>query len=111
MKIRCLVARMDGSSESGFTDGAIKPTSEVPVTRNFDHSDVIGKADVSVEGTDVYAEVTLRDDVSVDGLYPAVGGLSDHVENGVFHDFTLMTIGVCNQPNADPHVPPIGGQK
>lgn len=105
-----LVARMDGTSASGFAPGSITPRSDVPVTRNFDPRVApIGLADISVIGSNVYATLTaIREPLQLEGLYPAVGGRGVECQVGehlLIGRFDLTELSLCDQPNVDPGIP------
>lgn len=111
--MRLLVARMDGTSESGFALGAIQPTRDVPVVRNFDpRVPPIGIAEIEVDGQSVWAVLSLHPGVdSLVGLYPALGGTGPMVSSSwtetIFDRFDVLTVGICDQPNVDPRIPAI----
>ena len=107
--MKVLVARMDGTTESGFAADAIATTFDVPVTRNFDREQgVIGKADISIDGLNVFAVLTFREGQIVPSkLYPALGGVCLISRDGVCERFVVLELSLCNQPNADPSILPV----
>lgn len=117
--MKFLVGRMDGTPESGFAPGSIQPKRDVPVTRDFDHSNVVGSAEITVEGSEVYATITSDPAIleRVAGvslsLYPALGGRAEEASEfprfigRVFTKFEVYEVSLCAKPNVDPHIPPI----
>lgn len=110
--IRALVARMADDADSGFKPGSIEPRACVPVLLEFDPTRPIGWARIRVQGSEVYADLTLLADHG--GLYPALGGTADaepHRIDGrpVFESFNVQLVGLSQKPNADPQIPAIGG--
>lgn len=101
-----LVARTDGSTESGFAPGAIKPRTAIPVTRDFDDY-TIGLCDIAVEGTNVFATITEGVLLAMNGLYPALGGRSLRKNGEIIEDFDILVLSLCNHPNVDPQIPPL----
>lgn len=112
--IRALVARMDGTAASGFAPGSISDTKGIPVTRNFDpRQPPVGIADLVVEGSNVYADIRLRDGVNVEGLFPAVGGrdpMPFTSERPVHVSFRVLEVSLCDSGNVDKSIPPIDGR-
>lgn len=116
--MRILVARMDGTPESGFERGAIGRQRGVPVTRNFDPREPpLGLCDIEVDGDSVYAVI---DDAVAEravGLYPAVGVRADHAigfyraqtcrPTEEMYGVTVFEVSLCDHPNTDPQIPPI----
>jgi hypothetical protein len=109
--MRCLVARMDGTAESGFAPGSITPTSNVPVvlSRFVDDSPfrAIGTAEIEVEGDQVIAVLTLQDGFDATGLYPALGGIPSAIKDGVYLLFRVLEVGLNRRGNQDPQIPAI----
>lgn len=118
MKIRALVAIQDGvfdSRREALAPGAIAPTSNVPVTQDFDpRKPPIGRADIVVEGTHVYADIDIDDLECINGLWPALGGRAQRTRgeqpDRVFSlwtvtKFDVIELALCTEPNSDPRIP------
>ena len=115
--VKCLVARMDGTPESGFAPGSIQPTTGLPVLDNFNQSELpLGFANIEVEGTNVYAHIAFMPGIDPAGRYPALGfrigdssvGFKVLDKHGVvIKRCEVLAVGVCISRNEDPDIPPI----
>jgi hypothetical protein len=82
------------------------------VTRDFDFTRVIAKADITIQGEQVFATITEGKLLALNGLYPALGGriitCRTQLDNcKVIEAFDVLTVSLCAQPNADPTIPPL----
>lgn len=116
MKIRALVAKMDGAPDrqnQTFERGSIQAVNDLPVTIDFDQRlPPIGTANLVIDGDDVIAEMDLVDYEPVAGLFPALGGrsLEFTVDAWQIVRHTLFqpkTVSICRAENTDARIPSI----
>lgn len=119
MKLRALVAKCDGQGGSPdrppFASGAVwPPSAPLFVTREFDpRLAPIGTAMLRLEGDDLFAEMEIRDGVSVAGLFPCLGGrtiefIRDKKGASAITRFEAMEVSLCVLPNLDARIPAVG---
>jgi hypothetical protein len=79
----------------------------LPVYRNFDTSDLVGYADVYMDGGVIKATLNVTDEIyaKLDPLNPAIGGSRS---NGIIK---ITSIGLCDNANVDPKVKNIEAQR
>lgn len=115
-KLRVLVAISDGRFDTdgvAYAPGSIRESSGLPVLLNFNPLQVpIGVAELVVEDERVYADITFRKPVNVDGLRGALGGASlSHIwrvdGRREITEYVPMTVGLCTRLNSDLRIPPI----
>jgi len=113
MKVRALVAKTDGVADANghaLARGSVRPAQNIPVTRNFDpRLPPIGRADITVEGDDVFADIEIDDPSHLHGLAPAIGGrgMIDIVAGGVRSSttFDVYELSMCDGANSDQRIP------
>lgn len=75
-----------------------------PITclHNYDPSKRVGTAIVREEGGKYYADIVINNDFDANGKYPAIGY---SVEGSVMN---LVWLGICDHPNEDLNIFPLG---
>jgi RNA polymerase sigma factor (sigma-70 family) len=102
---RILVARMDGSLETGFQRGALRPANEIPVLECFVRA--IGRASIEVEGDCAYANVKILLE-PISRLYPALRVAFDYPQDpALIESARVMALSFSEITNRDPKIPPV----
>lgn len=112
---KVIVANFNVPDSQGdvFLPGSVKNLDEkVWLTKNFDHSQKpLGKVTVKEEGQSLVADVP----AGLIDLYPAIGFQvisSNRNEEGIreITEMKIITVSLCDSPNADPTIKKISDQ-
>lgn len=103
--------KIDSQDDIINLDG-IKMPEKIQVTENFDHSKIIGEAELKREGGMIKATAEVPDRLL--DAYPAIGFrlIESHMESGVhvIDELEIYQVSICGNPNCDESIKSIREQ-
>ena len=105
MKKEAKILRYNKKDSDGdiFIKGSVRFKNPVPLLKDFNNSNVLGK--VNVFDTPTGLKANFEDEHS--GLYPAVGIKVIKRDGNTILECELFSVGLCSMPNLDPEIKPI----